>query len=147
MTEQHAFKRCDDDIPEAYCVAEPDGVLCMRPRVHPIHGIVSAEEQIRQLHGECAELLRVLDRVRRIVYDRLDGHPTGRLILDTVNAPTLAERALQRATDCDGDLWWMHSCGKVAYSETDAPPDVCPRSSCFAEGTSWQPLYVLGEVT
>lgn len=46
---------------------------------------MTPDEEIRELSGECAMLLRTLDEVRRIVYDRLDGHPTGRLLLDTVN--------------------------------------------------------------
>jgi hypothetical protein len=46
---------------------------------------MTPEQEIRELSGECALLLRTLDRVRRAVYDRLGSDEAGRVILDIVN--------------------------------------------------------------
>ena len=46
---------------------------------------MTPEQEIRELSGECALLLRTLDRVRRAVHDRLGNDEAGGVILDIVN--------------------------------------------------------------
>lgn len=102
---------------------------------------MSTEEEVRQLHGECADLLRTLDRVRRIVYDRLDGQgphmqETARLLLAAVNAP--AERSvLQPALSARGRPLWLHEeCGGV-QDDRDSSCRYCEIR------VGWKALYIM----
>lgn len=46
---------------------------------------MTPEQEIRELSGECALLLRTLDQVRRAAHDRLGSTEAGKIILSIVN--------------------------------------------------------------